>query len=126
MPPTWSAPLRDDERRNLYDPELMLEWGTYDSAYCKQTFTLAKMDHYRFAVFGIAPDEVVEASAISDLLVKHGDDLFHLFEQCGGRNIFNTMPPWRMKNVMSKQLGEDDDYSVDEGRHIQCDWSIGC
>jgi hypothetical protein len=43
------------------------------------------MDHYGFAVFGIAPDEVVEASAISDLLVKHGDDLF---EQCGGRNIF--------------------------------------
>ena len=115
MPTTWSAPLRDDERRNLYDPELMLEWATYGSAYCKQTFTVAKLDLYGFAVFGLAPDEVVEASAISDLLVKHGDDLF---EQSGGRKIFNTMPPWRMQDVMGKQLGEDDDYSVDDGRHM--------
>ena len=68
MSPTLRAPLRDDERRNLYDPELMLEWGTYDSAYCKQTFTLAKMDRNGFAVFGLVPVKVVEASAISDLL----------------------------------------------------------
>ena len=92
----------------------MLEWGTYDSAYCKQTFTLAKMDHHGFAVFALSPAEVVQASAICELLVKHGDDLF---QQCGGRKIFNTMPPWRLQDVMSKQLGEDD-YSVDEGRHM--------
>jgi|LauGreDrversion4_1035100.scaffolds.fasta_scaffold10481_2 hypothetical protein len=23
--------------------------------YCKQTFTLSKMDHYEFALFGLAP-----------------------------------------------------------------------
>ena len=39
MPSTWNAPLRDVERRNLYDPGLMLEWATHDSAYCNQTFS---------------------------------------------------------------------------------------
>jgi hypothetical protein len=46
-----------------------------------------------------------------------------LFQQCGGRKIFNMMPPWRLQDVMSKQLSEDD-YSVDEGRHIT--WSGSC
>ena len=111
----WRAPLRDDVHRNLHDPELLtLEWATHDSVYCKRTYTLGKMENYGFAVLGLADDEVVEAAAISQLIVKHGDAFFN---NCGGRKIFNTMPPWRSQVVMGrpKRVGN---YSVDEGRHM--------
>ena len=110
----WRAPLRDDEHENLYDPELVLEWAMYDSAYCKRTFTLNKMQHFGFAVIRLAGDEVVEAEAISHLVVKHGDAFFN---NCGGRKIFNTMPPWRSKEVMNRSKRKGN-YRIDEGRHM--------